>query len=265
MSARYFAEAPIVMDGALRIAMEFAELAQLTDDMHELTRHVGDAGRALDLPYFAIIHHLSMRRSSPRLIESSNYPAIWSERVVRGRLYLDDPMILASQRTLTAFAWTDAGRLVRLTARRRHIAEQGHREGLGEGITIPAHIPGEPNGSCSFATRFGRPLPRGENLLCAHLVGIHAFERARQLHGYPAPIASVPHLSPREHDCIRCLVGGFSSDKAIARQLGLSPNTVERYMKTARRAYGGISRTDLIVRALADGTATFDDAIPRLR
>lgn len=253
------------VSGVLDIAAQFAHLARLAATMRDLTRHVGDAGNALGLPFYALVHHVSLRRASPRLVESSNYPAVWTDRFVHGRLYVDDPILHASLRTVTAFAWADAGRLVRLTAMRRRILEQGKREGLGDGITIPANVPGEPNGSCSFAAPAGRPLPCGDNLLCAHLVGLHAFERARELHGFPVPSDGAPHLMPREQDCIRCMVAGFTSDKAIARQLGLAPNTVERYVKTARRAYGGVSRTELIVRALADGTASFDDAIPRNR
>lgn len=249
------------MAGVLDIAAQFARFARLAETMRELTSHLGDAGNAIGLPYYALVHHVSLRRASPRLIESSNYPAIWSDRFVRCRLYVDDPVLHASQRTVIAFAWADAGRFVRLTGLRRRILEQSRREGLGDGITIPAHVPGEPNGSCSFAARSGCPLPRGDNLLCAQLIGLHAFERARELHGYTASRDAVPQLSPREQDCIRCLVGG-ASDKAIARQLKLSPETVRRYVKTARAAYGVATRTALIVRALADGTASYDDAIP---
>ena len=249
------------MKGLLHVAAQFAELARLAADMRELNRHIGDVGDALGLPYYAVVHHVSLRRSAPRLVESSNYPAVWAEQFVRGRLFVDDPVLHASLRTVIAFAWADAGRFVRLTTLRRRILEQSHREGIGEGLTIPAHVPGEPNGSCSFAARAGRTLPRAANLLCAQVVGLHAFERARQLHGYPQPAGEAPPLSPRERDCIRGLVGG-ASDKLIARQLRLSPETVRRYIKTARAAYGAATRTELVVRALADGTADFDDAIP---
>jgi DNA-binding NarL/FixJ family response regulator len=50
----------------------------------------------------------------------------------------------------------------------------------------------------------------------------------------------------------------------IARQLDLSPETVSRYLKDARAAYGATTRAELIVRALADGTADFGDAIPQI-
>jgi DNA-binding NarL/FixJ family response regulator len=50
-----------------------------------------------------------------------------------------------------------------------------------------------------------------------------------------------------------------ASDKAIARELGISPETARRYMKSARSAYGTASRTAMVVAALQDGQIGFDD------
>ena len=246
--------------GLIRLAEEFVDLAFDAPDMPALTKHLEDVGRELGFRYFALVHHVSLRRSAPRLIESSNYPAVWSEMFVGKNVFVDDPVLHASQRTLSAFAWEDVGRLLPLSRRHKTILRQSRRQGLGEGITIPANVPGEPNGSCSFATRLGRPLPCQARLLTAQLIGIHAFERARQLKGLPHEGDQVPHLSPREEECLRLLVGG-ASDKMIARQLDLSPETASRYIKTARIAYGAATRTELVVRALRDGLVSFDDAI----
>jgi LuxR family quorum-sensing system transcriptional regulator CciR len=246
------------MRSLLRLAEQFAAKAQDAPDIPALVGHLGDVGRELGLPYFAMVHHVSLRRARPRLVESSNYPAVWNERFVAGGYFVDDPILHASQRTLLAFAWHDVGRLLPLNRRHRFILSQSRREGLGEGITIPANVPGEPNGSCSFATRIGRPLPSGVRLLAAQLIGLHAFERARRLNGLPRVEAQVPHLSPREEDCLRLLVRG-ASDKTIARKLGLSPETARRYIKTARATYGAATRTELIVKALRDGVVGFDD------
>jgi len=248
--------------GLIRLAEEFADKALAVADMPALTAHLDDVSRELGFRYFALVHHVSFRRKAPRLIESSNYPPVWSEMFVRRRYFVDDPVLRASQRTVIAFAWSDVGRLLALNRRHRAILSASRREGMGEGITIPAHVPGEPNGSSSFATKAGRPLPRRARLLAAQLIGLHAFERARQLKGYPAFSDQVPHLSPREEECLRLLVGG-ASDKLIARQLKLSPETARRYIKTARAAYGAATRTELVVRALHDGLVGFDEAIPR--
>jgi LuxR family quorum-sensing system transcriptional regulator CciR len=48
--------------------------------------------------------------------------------------------------------------------------EQGRMQGIGDGFTVPVHVPGEARGTCTFATDPGRPL-----------VGTFAFETARRL------------------------------------------------------------------------------------
>jgi LuxR family quorum-sensing system transcriptional regulator CciR len=247
--------------GLIHLAEQFVHAARHSADMTQLVRHVDDVGREIGFRYFALVHHVSLRRSAPTLIESSNYPAVWSDLFVNRRIFLDDPVLLASQRTVVAFAWEQVGRLLPLSRRHKTVLASAQREGLGAGITIPANVPGEPNGSCSFATKSGRPLPCHRKLLIAQLIGLHAFERARQLRGLPVEGEMPPHLTPREEECLRLLVGG-ASDKLIARQLRLSPETARRYLKTARAAYGAATRTELIVKALRDGLVSFDDAIP---
>jgi LuxR family quorum-sensing system transcriptional regulator CciR len=246
--------------GLLRLAEQFADSAADAGDMSGLTGHLDDVGRELGFRFFALVHHVSLRRTAPRLIESSNYPPVWSEMFVGRHFFVDDPVLHASQRTVTGFAWSDVGRLLPLRRKHRDILAQSRREGMGEGITIPANVPGEPNGSCSFATKVGRALPCRQRLYAAQLIGLHAFERARQIKGLPHAETQVPHLSPREEDCLRLLVGG-ASDKLIARQLKLSPETARRYIKTARGAYGAATRTELVVRALRDGLVSFDELL----
>jgi LuxR family quorum-sensing system transcriptional regulator CciR len=43
--------------------------------------------------------------------------------------------------------------------------------------------------------------------------------------------------------------------------LGLSPDTVHKYLESAKRRYGVSSRTELVVRALYDGQLSFNDVI----
>ena len=43
--------------------------------------------------------------------------------------------------------------------------------------------------------------------------------------------------------------------------LGLSPDTVHKYLESAKRRYGVSSRTELVVRALFDGQLSFNDII----
>src|SRR3546814_8403862 len=72
--------------------------------------------------------------------------------------------------------------LINVTAQHREITSDTRRAGIGNGFTVPAHVPGEANGSCNFAVRTGRELPK-KNLPTAHLIGAFAFQAARNIVG----------------------------------------------------------------------------------
>jgi LuxR family quorum-sensing system transcriptional regulator CciR len=237
----------------------FDERAGRCTSADELGRLLADAVRELGFDYFALLHHASLRGSGAGLIRLDNYPRDWAAELVSGGLFGDDPVHLASGRTNIGFAWTQLGALLPLTARHRQILARSARHGLGDGFTVPANVPGEPGGSCSFAVRAGRALP-ARNLLAAELIGAHAFRAARRLHDYPA-LGPRPHLSRRELECLRLVAAG-KSDRDIATILGLSTETVRQYVRRARAAYDVVSRTQLVVHGLRDAWIGFDEAIP---
>lgn len=229
----------------------------------ELRVLLEDAMRELGFDHYALLHHASLRGSSTGcdagLIRMDNYPAGWSLELVASGLASDDPVHLASARSNIGFAWERLGALVPLTERHRLVLARSARHGIGEGFTVPANVPGEPGGSCSFAVRAGRALP-ARHLLYAELIGAHAFGAARRLRGYPAS-GGRPHLSPRERQCLRLIAAG-KSDWEIATILGIAEATARQYAKRARAAYDVVSRTQLVACALRDAWIGFDDAIP---
>lgn len=243
--------------GLYEVALQFEKQASecLNDD--QLRSLLDDVSRELGFQHFAIVHSVSFRRSGPELISLDNYPESWAEEFVGKQLYLDDPILQASQRTGKGFRWTDVATLLRLGARHAKVLERSARYGMGLGFTVPANIPGEPCGSCSFAVRSGRDLPE-RNLRCAELIAIDAFDAGRRLRGYPH-VGVVPHLSPRQRQVIRLLAAGKTAGE-IATILGIGHQTARRYMKLAREPYDVIDKTLLVVRALRDGQISFDDA-----
>ena len=242
-----------------RLIDQFEERARDCESGSELRGLVEDAARELGFDYFALLHHASLRSGGANLIRIDNYPAAWEEELVANDLVADDPVHLASGRTNIGFSWEELGTLLQLTRRHRHILERSGRFGIGPGFTVPANVPGEPSGSCSFAVRRGRKLPV-QRLLCAEQIGAHAFRVARGLHNYPA-LGAHPHLSRRELQCLHLIAAG-KSDWEIARILGISQETAHQYVKRARAAYDVVSRTQLVVHGLRDAWISFDDAIP---
>lgn len=224
------------------------------DDLRLL---LADAAHELGYSYFALLHHGSLHGRPANLIRIDNYPMPWERELLDKVAPADDPVHQASIRTNIGFQWDDLGKLVPPNRVHQTILRRARHFGIANGFTVPANVPGEPSGSCSFAGRARRPLSRPA-LQCAELIGAHAFYAARRIHGYTAGPAR-PHLSRRERECLRLLAAG-KTDWEIAAILGLSPETVHQYVKRARAAYDVVSRTQLVVNGLRDAWISYDDA-----
>ena len=75
----------------------------------------------------------------------------------------------------------------------------------------------------------------------------------RELSGEPSAPRTVPvSLAPRELDALRLVAIG-ASNLEIAEQLGLSPQTVKSYMRSAMRKLEAHSRTAAVHAARTSG------------
>jgi LuxR family quorum-sensing system transcriptional regulator CciR len=243
------------IDAFVRDVSKVETEAALSDLLGEISRDMGFA-------YFALTHHVDIRHAPLPAIRLANYPSDWVDWFDDNRLGPSDPVHRASQLTSVGFSWSQLSSLIRLTARDCEVLELAGLRGIGDGFTIPAHVPGEANGSVSFATAAGRPLCE-QHLPEAQLVGAFAFEAARRIWQMRHPcLAPRPHLTDRQRDCVIWAARG-KSDWEIARILGLSEDTVTEYLKRARERYGVSKRTMLAVHALFDGAISFADVLKR--
>lgn len=213
----------------------------------------------LGFRYFALTHHVDIRRSSAA-IRIHNYPEGWADWFDSQGLGGIDPVHRASSITSVGFAWSSLPEMISLTAEDRKILDLAREEGIGEGFTVPAHVPGEAHGSCSFACVTGE-VPAGEHLPLLQLVGAFAFEAARRM--ARKPLARRPvRLTDRQRECVIWTARG-KSDWEIARILGISEDTVGEHLRNARERYGVGKRTVLAIHALFDGTIGFLEVIRR--
>ena len=211
--------------------------------------------------YFALTHHIDMKAAPRRAIRLHNYPAGWVEYFDDQKLGASDPVHRASHRTTVGFSWSQLDRMIQLTPRDLDILKLAGSSGIGDGYTVPAHVPGESSGSCSFATRPGEKLPH-QHLPTAHLIGAFAFEAARRVWRVRDAASPPPRLTDRQRDCLMWAARG-KSDWEISRILGIGEETVIQHLKTARERYGVGKRTQLVVHALFDGTIGFLDIVKR--
>lgn len=240
---------------------QFVTVATETSDPAQLGEALGDITTWLGCDYFALVHHVDVSAAPGSTIRLHNYPDRWVEYFDRNGLAACDPIHRASQRTAIGFSWQRVPQMIPLTPQDRRILALAADHGLGDGFTIPAHVPGESNGSCSFATRRGRALI-AKHLPLAQLAGAFAFEGARrmwQVRPSPPPKA---RLTDRQRDCLIWAARG-KGDWETSVILAISEETVAQHISEGCQRYGVRKRTSLMIHALFDGTISFADIARR--
>ena len=238
----------------------FVRDVQEIEDEETLASALEDVARDLGFRFFALTHHADVRRSSD-IIRLHNYPEGWAEHFEEMKLGETDPVHRASHLTSVGFAWSRLPAMIPLSQEDERILKSARAEGIGEGFTVPAHVPGEVHGSCSFAIAPDERLPE-EHLPLLQLVGSFAFEAARRIKQIRTPFTPQPRLTHRQRECLTWAARG-KSDWEIARILDVSHETVIRHLKQARERYGVGKRTLLTVHALFDGSIGFWDVLRR--
>ena len=241
---------------------DFVRLIRACTDSRSLRAALAHVSRQLGFDYFALTYHIERRHLRAHLRPTEpftldDYPAEWKKLMMARRYFSDDPVLAAVERTSAAFVWSDIPNLMELTARQREILQAAAAMGLGEGFTVPVHVPGDCTGSCSFIARAGQELPR-EALPAAQYLGAIAFETARRF--VAATKIRAPRLTQRQFDCI-VLVAQGKSDSDVGRLLGISDQTVHKHIEDAKRRYGVATRIQLVVRTLFDNRLTFGDVL----
>jgi len=243
--------------GIIALIEQFARRLERCTTLAEVAAVLGDAARELSFEFFAITFCDNLRQTAPRFSHLDNYPAVYAEVFIAKKLYRIDPMLHLAQRRIGGIPWDRVGDYYPLQSSHNDLLKRAAREGLRDGYTVPANIPGEPCGAISFASRRVRKLTP-ERRFGADSIGRMAFEATRRLRGLSAEPVSAPYLNAREVETVRHLAMG-EIDKQIARALGISPDTVRQYVKMARATYGATTRAHLVAKALRDSQILFDE------
>lgn len=214
----------------------------------------------MGIAFFALTHHIDFAREAGPAIRLHNYPPEWQALFDERGLGRSDPVHRASHRANVGFAWSSVPDMIKMTSEDRWVLDQAYRIGIGDGFTVPAHIPGETYGSCSFAVAAGQSFPQ-EYHYVAQLIGAFAFEAARRLSQRDSfEFQNQPTLTDRQRDCVLWAARG-KTDWEISRILGVSHETVIQHLKHARERYGVQKRALLAIRALFDGLISFSDVL----
>ncbi len=214
----------------------------------------------MKLKYFALLHHVDFLTVRSEVVRLHNYPSSWQGWFDENRLGISDPILRASHLASIGFAWSAVPGMIKLTASDHSVLSQARIVGIGDGFTVPAHVPGEINGSCSFAVAAGEEFPEQLHST-AQLIGGFAFEAARRIsHSHDLWVDGRATLTDRQVDCVLWAARG-KTDWEISVILGISHETVIQHLKLARERYGVQKRAMLAVRALFDGLISFSDIL----
>lgn len=243
------------LDAAHSIALDFLKVRNAAD----LEDLLGEVCTLLGCGFFALSHHVDFLGSPDAGLRVHNYPEEWAHWFDRQRLGIDDPVHRASQRTAAGFVWRDVPKFIRLRPADKSVLARARHHGIADGLTIPAHIPGEAHGSCSFAWD-GRSAPEPGALIFAQSISNFAFEAARRIH-HPKEVPP-QRLTDRQRECV-IWVARDKTDRQISEILGIRHSTVIEHLRNARSRYEVRSRARLTMRALFDGTISFAEITKR--
>lgn len=246
----------------LTIAKAFVDRARAASTEAGLFELLSDCCRSVGIRYFALVHHVNFGFERAPAIRLHNYPPSWQRWFDENLLGRSDPVHRASQLICGGFSWSIIGDHIPLTSIDRSVFAQARVAGIGEGYTIPANVPGEFTGSCSFAMAPGEPFTPDHEFV-AQIIGGIAFQAARRISRIREiwPPIERP-LTERQRACLLWSTRG-KSDWETGKILGISRGTVIQHMANARERYDVHTKTELSVRALQDGLIVFSELGPR--
>lgn len=231
----------------------------------ELFHLVVDITKKIGFAYFAITEHINVNPGDKPGISLINYPDNWESLFRRKRLFGIDPVHRASETRTMPFQWSELNDIIPMTAQDRLVLELARENGMGDGYTIPASIPGRMIGSCSFGMA-GNDTVVHELLPFTAFIGEAVFETARHLrYGRWQAAREAPVLTDRQLDCVALLAQGFTTIE-ISKMLNVKYETAVQHIKDAADRYGVSKRVAIAIHALLDGSLCFTDVVPpRLR
>lgn len=240
-----------------RILDDFMRELATVQTVDELRRAVIKAKMRMGFDYMALTHHADLFGNIGRVIRIHDYPEIWASQFDRRRLGRTDPVHRASHTQAKPFRWTEVSSMIQMREEDWEIIRAAEECGIGDGYTVPVHVPGESNGSVSFAMATGRPLPE-DMLAIAPQIAIHAFDCARRLWRMRPPPSALPILTPTQIRCLTWTMRG-KSDWETGQIEDCSENTIKKHVTHSLKRYDVEKRTLLITRTLLDGTLSLGD------
>ncbi len=229
--------------------------SQTPDDLSLTLQRISSR---MGFDYFALSLEVRQWSAGSQSVLLHDYPEEWAKVYTGFDLAGKDPVRRACGRSFVGFSWQQLEHIVPLTRGDRQMLAVGRECGINDGFTVPRHLPGLAQGTCTFAVAPDKELPLAM-LTMAELAGSLALAVALNLSGI-SPEVSAPILSDRQRECVLWAARGkTSAETAII--LGISLETVNQHLKVSRERYGVHCKQMLILKAMFDGLISFKDVV----
>lgn len=228
-----------------------------------------EIGRKLGFDYclIALVPHAGIPLAQAFL--RSNYPGDWRDFYDSNELLHIDPTVNHALQNSTSLIWSPG---LFKTRQQQSMYEEASHYGLRSGVTLPIHGPRGSVGLLCLANdatpnrNFNRTIDDllPELSLLRDVVfqtGIDFAELVCSPHKPVGEFSPVPHLSPRELECLKWVAAGKSSTDA-ADILGISASTVEFHLTNARKKLRVNNRSEAVIVAIKWGLINPDDLHP---
>lgn len=195
-----------------------------------------------------ITYHLMVNPGAPldNPYVRTTYPATWVSHYLLNNYAAIDPVVAAGIAADTSFLWSE----LTPTAGAIRVMQAAVAHGLPlEGLSVPFK---DSRGRKSLFTAAiaGDPAPARDHLLRKRQA-VECLARdvhLKALSEFYATDEEMPHLAPRELECLRWVALG-KSHTDIAVILGLSEHTVRSYLKTVRLRLDCVSLAQAVTKA----------------
>ncbi|MEM7643412.1 MAG: LuxR family transcriptional regulator [Pseudomonadota bacterium] len=187
------------------------------------------------------------------------WPEALSRRYLEDGLWRIDPMHRLARSSAGVVSWTDLYNQTDITPAQAEMIVEVEKVGLRGGIAFQVAGPRLRSGAISIG--FDVPVAKLLPLAIRRLQVIAQTCHLRLCTLTPERDGPLPQLSPRERDIVDLIVMG-ASNKAIARDLGVSPHTVDTLIRRLFAKLGVSDRTSAAIFAIGAGMVLPQDVRP---
>ncbi|MEM8851377.1 MAG: LuxR family transcriptional regulator [Pseudomonadota bacterium] len=196
---------------------------------------------------------------SDPFVALDGWPDSLSRRYLEEGLWRIDPIHRLARSSVSLVSWADLYSQTDITPAQSKLMSEVEKVGLRGGIAFQMAGPRLRSGVISIG--FHVPVQQLPPLTIRRLQVISQTCHLRLCTLTPERDGPVPQLSPRERDIVDLIVMG-ASNKAIARDLGVSPHTVDTLIRRLFAKLGVSDRTSAAIFAIGAGMVLPQDVRP---